>query len=154
MSNEVVQYQRPPAGDHLSDNVEGQAKRRHLELLQSKGEGALDPKAQFDPRAIGSGLAKIIAGKRITEAQLNAQLDKLNIPGPNDPMPEQAIIRDQAFRYVSELLQRFGQPEWSLRPRTFCILRMLGCVQEMSAFVAGKRTDFFLPYNERNLPDA
>ena len=140
--------------DYFSDNAEGREQRRHLELLQSKREGALDGKTQSDPRSMESGLAKIIAGKRMTEAQLNAQLDKLNIPGPYDPMPEQAIIRDQAFRYVSELLQRFGQFEWSLRPRTFCILRMLGCVKDMSTFVAEKRTDFFLPYNERNLPDA
>lgn len=154
MSKEVVQYQRPSVEDYFSDNAEGQAQRRQLELLQSNREGAFDRKTQCVPRKMESGLAKIIAGKWITEAQLNAQLDKLNIPGPNDPMPEQAIIRDQAFRYISELLQRFGQPEWSLRPRTFCILRMLGCVKAMSTFVAEKRTDFFLPYNHRNLPNA
>src|SRR5215469_3399780 len=154
MSKEVEQYQSPSAEDYFSDDGEGRAQRRRVELLQSSREGALDRKTQCDTRPGEAGLAKIIAGKWITEAQLNTQLDNLNIPGPDDPMPEQAIIRDQAFRYISELLQKFGQFEWSLRPRTFCILRMLGCVKAMSAFVAEKRTDFFLPYNERNLPNA
>ena len=153
MSKEVVRYQSPSVEDYFSDNDEGRAQRRHLELLQSSREGALDRQTQCDLGPMEAGLAKIIAEKWITEAQLNAQLDKLNIPGPNDPMPERAIIRDQAFRRISELLQRFGQSEWSLRPRTFCILRMIGCVKAMSTFVSEKRTDFFLPYNERNLPN-
>ncbi|OCK80990.1 kinase-like protein, partial [Lepidopterella palustris CBS 459.81] len=69
-------------------------------------------------------------------------------------MDTKAIIRDNVFPHISELLKRFGQVEWSLRPRTFCILRMLGCVDAMNAFIAEKRTDFFLPYNEKNLPHA
>lgn len=136
------------------NDAEGRAQKRHMELVQPHREGTIDRKAHGDSRPMESGLAKVIAGKLITEAQLNDKLDKLNIPGPNDPMPEQAIIRDHAFRYISELLQWFGKPQWSLRPRTFCILRMLGCINAMDAFVAEKRTDVFLPYNERNLPNA
>jgi serine/threonine protein kinase len=97
-------------------------------------------------------LAKKVAGK-LTETELNDYLEKLNIPGPNDPDADNAIIRDNDFTLVSELLEKFGKTEWSLRPRTFCILRMIGCVEAISDFVTEKRTDNFIPYNHATLPN-
>ncbi|KAH6644829.1 kinase-like domain-containing protein, partial [Boeremia exigua] len=58
------------------------------------------------------------------------------------------------FARVGELLQLFGQVDWALRPRTFCILRVLGCQELMDSFVALKMTDASLPYSAGNLPNA
>lgn len=91
--------------------------------------------------------------KKISEAELNVRLDQLNIPRPDDPINMSPVIRDSAFSLVSEFLRQFGQGEWVLRPRTFCILRVLGCPEAMETFIAMKRTDPFLPYDDRNLPD-
>jgi hypothetical protein len=62
------------------------------------------------------------------------------------------IIRDSEFARIGELFRLFGKGEWSLRPRTFTILRMLGCMEAMDTFVSEQRTDVYLPYTESNLP--
>lgn len=88
----------------------------------------------------------------LTKAELDSQLHKLGIPRPDDEQDMSPVLRDGIFQYVTELLRRFGQGDWALRPRTFCILHVLGCPQLMDTFVKNKATDAFLPYNDRNLP--
>jgi hypothetical protein len=92
--------------------------------------------------------------RRISQREFDAQLDRLNIPRPDDGLDMLPILRDGIFPFIGELLRQLGQGEWALRPRTFCILRILGCPDLMDSFVASKRTDAFLPYSDRNLPAA
>jgi Protein kinase domain len=136
----MVKYQAPFIEEYFSDDPGSQILRRYVENCQSNAKPTTE--------------SKMPARKWMPEVQLNAQLDKLNIPGPNDPLAGKAVIRDRIFTRISELLRESGHLDWSLRPRTFCILRMLGCIDAMAAFIAEKRTDIFLPYNHGNLPSA
>ncbi|KAK8096024.1 kinase-like protein [Apiospora kogelbergensis] len=55
---------------------------------------------------------------------------------------------------ISQILVEFGKRDWSLRPRTFAVLWILGIPEALDVFVAQDRTDHYLPYNQGNLPDA
>ncbi|KAI9884759.1 MAG: hypothetical protein M1823_003469, partial [Watsoniomyces obsoletus] len=61
---------------------------------------------------------------------------------------------DEKFQRISELLKLLGKNEWSLRPRTYAVLRMIRRVDVMSAFVVEGLYDISLPYSERTLPDS
>ncbi|KPM40415.1 hypothetical protein AK830_g6150 [Neonectria ditissima] len=75
------------------------------------------------------------------------------LPQPNDPLMNKKILLDAVFPAISQLLVDHGKFEWSLRPRTFALLWMLGVPDKMDTFVAEGRTDHYLPYSEGNLPD-
>ncbi|KAF2682217.1 kinase-like protein, partial [Lentithecium fluviatile CBS 122367] len=133
--------------------------RNQAEYLQRSGANLQTVRAQchqtgFAKRMPGVGRRIIQHVRKISEDEFNALLDKVNIPRPSDHSDMLPVLRDGVFTYISELLRQFGKGEWALRPRTFCILRILGCPEAMESFVNLKRTDAFLPYNDRNLPDA
>lgn len=88
----------------------------------------------------------------LTDNEFENAMDTL-IPPLNPALGGKQIIRDSMFTLISEKLQAYGKGEWSLRPRTFAILRMLGCPELMDLFIHEHRQDISLPYNERNLPD-
>ncbi|KAM5341588.1 hypothetical protein ACJ41O_014619 [Fusarium nematophilum] len=71
---------------------------------------------------------------------------------PNDA-PDKKILLDSVFVDISDALKAYGKYEWSLRPRTFSLLWILGIPEKMDVFVAEGRADHYLPYNEGNLPD-
>lgn len=154
MDDEKPKYEVPTAEDYYSDDTQG---RKEEDF--ARRERCLPPIVRAQRAAVAAiqapaavrSVARVVA--RITEAELNARLDKLGIPGPTDPVDMCPTIRDHEFSHISELLRQFGQGEWSLRPRTFCVLRGLGQIGLMDAFIALKRTDAFLPYDDRNLPD-
>ncbi len=75
------------------------------------------------------------------------------LPRPQDPHAEMRVLRDSVFVQIRDLLVQYGKGEWSLRPRTFAILRMLGCLDALDEFIKQKRTDSFLPYSDGNLPE-
>jgi hypothetical protein len=61
-------------------------------------------------------------------------------------------LEDHVFDRVSFLLTSVGKPAWSVRPRTYVLLRMIGRVDCMATFVLEGLLDIALPYTERNLP--
>ncbi len=61
---------------------------------------------------------------------------------------------DEKFQRISELLKLLGKDDWSLRPRTYAVLRMIRRVDVMGAFVVEGLYDISLPYSERTLPDS
>ena len=157
MPKDSPKCEPPSAEDYFSDNTQSRKESDHVGQT-----GATLGIVRAQRRPSGSQKRKPSIGQRIlqaavreiSEAELNAQLDKFNIPQPNDPMGMHPVIRDDVFPHISELLRQFGRGEWALRPRTFCILRVLGCTEVLDSFIAMKRTDAFLPYDDRNLPDA
>jgi hypothetical protein len=157
MSDTSPRYEAASAEDYFSDNTQG---RNQIDFLRRSGADlevakarCTRPKLAKRTSSFGQRLVQH-AMKKLSESEFNARLDKINIPRPSDPLDMLPVLRDGVFSYISELLRQFGQGEWALRPRTFCILKILGCPEAMDAFVKLKRTDAFLPYNDRNLPDA
>jgi hypothetical protein len=88
----------------------------------------------------------------LTDNEFNRAMDTL-IPLLNLALGAKQIIRDSMFTPIAEKLQAYGKGEWSLRPRTFAILRMLGCPELMDMFIREHRQDISLPYTARSLPD-
>jgi hypothetical protein len=92
---------------------------------------------------------------RIPLEELNQALNRIIPPSiTQDGLAEQGPFRDADIGRISELLLHSGKPEWSRRPRTFALLRMIQCTEAIEGFIAEKLSDFYLPYTERNLPDA
>ncbi|KAH0542810.1 hypothetical protein FGG08_002858 [Glutinoglossum americanum] len=76
------------------------------------------------------------------------------------PIPAQAgelsalrPLKAYQFLEVTRLLEIYGKYGWSLRPRTYSILRMAKRTDGMDAFIAEGLYDISLPYSERTLPD-
>ena len=68
--------------------------------------------------------------------------------------PAVPSFRDADFLKFENLLQLRGKFEWSRRPRTFAILKMIGCTEALESFIAEQKSDFYLPYTDYNLPSA
>ncbi|KAH7069363.1 hypothetical protein FB567DRAFT_246343 [Paraphoma chrysanthemicola] len=155
MADHTQPYEAPSAEDYFSDNTQGRGQSQYVRETGASTGIVKARKRPKPPKRCGSfskGLLQF--ARRINQREFDAQLDRLNIPRPDDNLDMPPILRDGIFPFIGELLRQLGQGEWALRPRTFCILRILGCPDLMDAFVASKRTDAFLPYSDRNLPAA
>lgn len=91
----------------------------------------------------------------ISLSDLNQALNPI-IPSsvPKEGPPPRDPFRDAEFVRISDLLKLHGKIEWSRRPRTFALLRMISSIDAIEAFIAENLTDLSLPYTERNLPKA
>lgn len=68
--------------------------------------------------------------------------------------PAAIHFRDSVYDRISDLLLAIGKKKWAYLPRTYVVLWQTNLEHLMDAFVQEKRTDFYLPYTEDNLPDA
>lgn len=89
--------------------------------------------------------------KFISDSELNQGLNKW-LPRPNDPCAARTVLRDSVFQPISELLVMYGKGEWSLRPRMFSVLRILGCTNLLDSFAQEGLMDSALPFNDSTLP--
>lgn len=90
--------------------------------------------------------------KVVGDDRFEASLDRF-LPRPSDDgNPIQKRLRDAQFRQLAEFCHRAGRPQWGLRPRTYAVLRMIGCPEIIETFISERLTDIFLPYSEDNLP--
>ncbi|KAK4503337.1 hypothetical protein PRZ48_004252 [Zasmidium cellare] len=71
-----------------------------------------------------------------------------------DKDPAAIHLRDSVYDRISTLLLGIGKKKWAYLPRTFVVLYQTGLEDFMDVFVKEGRTDFYLPYDESNLPDA
>ncbi|KAJ8110231.1 hypothetical protein OPT61_g6867 [Boeremia exigua] len=149
MNDSEQAYEAPYIEDYFSDNTQGRDEYRYAResVHTSQSKRGRRGARKHD------GLGRLFQmAQNLTKADLDVHLKRLGLPDDEpDMMP---VVRDGMFSRVGELLQLFGQVEWALRPRTFCILRVLGCQELMDSFVALKTTDASLPYSAKNLPNA
>jgi serine/threonine protein kinase len=61
---------------------------------------------------------------------------------------------EKDVQHISKLLEHLGKKEWSLRPRTYIVLRHINCTEIMPIFVSLGLFDIALPYNHTTLPEA
>ncbi|KAI9773521.1 MAG: hypothetical protein M1839_002057 [Geoglossum umbratile] len=72
---------------------------------------------------------------------------------PSEPLTV-APFKDSQFPEITRLLEISGKREWSLRPRTYSVLRIIKRLDAMNSFVAEGLYDISLPYSEKTLPSA
>ncbi|RTE68826.1 hypothetical protein BHE90_016797 [Fusarium euwallaceae] len=80
-------------------------------------------------------------------AELIPTLDPGLNPGSRKP------FSDSIYPRVSRLLELKNKETWSLRPRTYTVLRLINRLDAMNSFVSEGLYDISLPYSERMLPD-
>ena len=61
-------------------------------------------------------------------------------------------LPDKVFDQISSLLHQANRKEWSSRPRTYAVLRMINALDLMDDFVQSDCLDIALPYSKENLP--
>jgi hypothetical protein len=76
----------------------------------------------------------------------------LLIPPSKGQQPQLTPFNDSLFDQIHTLLELFGKPEWSIRPRTYTVLLMIGRLDVMDAFVNAGLLDIQFPYPEARLP--
>jgi Protein kinase domain len=81
----------------------------------------------------------------------------LNNIAPPPALDSQQVpkrLRDAEFVQVAKWCALYGKEEWSLRPRTFIVLHMIGCHEAVEEFARQGYNDLALPYTAANLPKA
>jgi hypothetical protein len=63
-----------------------------------------------------------------------------------------AELSDKSFDDISNLLLQAGREEWSFRPRTYAVLRMINMVKLLDVFISDDLWDIALPFAYNNLP--
>lgn len=97
----------------------------------------------------------------VTNEDIEAQIQRICIPSlPRAPGKniDQISLRDitnlqTLLACLDDKAGREVSLHWSSTPRTYGILRSIGGVEYMDEFRAKSFNDFYLPYNERTLPD-
>lgn len=91
----------------------------------------------------------------LSDEDIEAHLQMLCTPPQNNDRISHRNI--QSLQTLLALLDSKAQREvavhWSFTPRTYGILRSIGGLEFMDEFRAKSFNDFYLPYNERTLPD-
>jgi hypothetical protein len=59
---------------------------------------------------------------------------------------------DSDFDMISRLLGQVGKPQWSYRPRTYAVLRMIDRIDLFDTFILEGLKDIALPYTDSRLP--
>lgn len=60
-------------------------------------------------------------------------------------------LKDSDFERISNLLSQLGNPEWSERPRTYAILKVIGSVKFMKSFIDANLLDIAIPYDDKRI---
>lgn len=94
----------------------------------------------------------------IPREDLEKALMRLCAPPPiNSKSGSRPSINDEAFHRIGGLLRdlevHLGEREWTSRPRTYTVLRNIGCANLMPAFIALGLNDYSFPYSIEKLPE-
>lgn len=95
-----------------------------------------------------------LKGTYISTEDFLQGLDKILPRPPAEMPPPPKRYRDAEFDKVARFCKMYNHDAWGLRPRTFVILYMIGCIEALDGFVAQSLSDFALPYTKENLPGA
>lgn len=63
-------------------------------------------------------------------------------------------LADSDFDRISQLLTQVGKPQWSCRPRTYAVLRMIDRIDLFNTFILEGLKDIALPYTDTRLPNS
>ena len=61
---------------------------------------------------------------------------------------------DSDFDKIGRLLTQVGKPQWSNRPRTYAVLRMIDQIDLFDAFILEGLKDIAFPYTNDRLPNS
>ena len=88
--------------------------------------------------------------RNLTASELEQAMQTIFPFGNGENEPEE--FSDTSFDAIANLLRQAGREEWSLRPRTYAVLRMINIVQLLDEFIKAEFWDIELPYSYSTLP--
>ena len=68
------------------------------------------------------------------------------------PEAKQSQFADSDISMISRLLTQVGKPQWSYRPRTYAVLRIIDRIDLFDAFILEGLKDIAFPYTNSRLP--
>jgi hypothetical protein len=68
------------------------------------------------------------------------------------PEAKQSQFADSDFNMMSRLLTQVGKPQWSYRPRTYAVLRIIDRIDLFDTFILEGLKDIAFPYTDSRLP--
>ncbi|KAH0536018.1 hypothetical protein FGG08_007085 [Glutinoglossum americanum] len=139
---------------HRRERAEEQAEEQAEEV----GITMIDNEAEQDKKERTDTAAKLTGRQRDENASDEFEVmeeiaDLFPPPIQDGKLVARKRLKDSAFPRITRFLELTGKPEWSLRPRTYSVLRMINRVDVMSSFVSEGLYDISLPYSEKTLPD-
>lgn len=116
------------------------------------------PFLRFLPRLcdMAPGLRSLLqAGSTHGQQEIDAEslLAELCTPPRSSSSGKTSRISSEKFVEIAALLEGIGGLAWSIRPRTYTVLRNIARLDLLDHFASQGLTDFDLPYSERTLPD-
>jgi hypothetical protein len=108
MADDTQPYEAPSAEDYFSDNTQGRGQSQYVRETGASTGIVKARKRPRGPKRCGSsqtwnGLMQF--ARRISQREFDAQLDRLNIPRPDDRFDMPPILRDRIFPFIGELLR-------------------------------------------------
>lgn len=85
----------------------------------------------------------------LSHAQLELEMQKIL---PVKSGGQDVHLSDADFDRITEILCQANREEWSFRPRTYALLRMINAIDLLDDFVQLNCWDIALPYTKDNLP--
>ena len=85
----------------------------------------------------------------LSHAQLEFEFQKI-VPVASGNQDKK--LSDADFDHIAEILLQANRKEWSYRPRTYALLKMINAIDLMDDFVKDDCLDIALPYVRGNLP--
>ena len=85
----------------------------------------------------------------LSHAQLELEIQKIM---PVASGSHEKKLSDADFDHIAEILLQANREEWSYRPRTYMLLKMIDAVDLMDDFVKDDCLDIALPYVRGNVP--
>lgn len=142
-----------PVPTKLSDN---HANNKTDEPLSPENIGMIDTTGQdgISPPKVHSSKVKESAANPPNQSDLPHVQSELEMGKilPLKDGDQEVHLLDTDFDRISSLLCQANREEWSFRPRTYAVLRMINAVDLMDDFVQLNCLDIALPYSGSNLP--
>ena len=87
----------------------------------------------------------------LSQAQLELEMQKILPVKSGD---QDVNLSDADFDQITSILGQAKREEWSFRPRTYAVLRMIDAIDLLDDFVRLNCWDIALPYTKENLPQS
>lgn len=65
---------------------------------------------------------------------------------------QRAVYTDKELAHIASLLRESDRASWSQVPRIYVVLRLIGQLRHLDAFIDQGLNDFWLPFNVSQLP--
>jgi len=145
-------YPKSSTGKQIPGYTIDTAKRNagptKADVIDTKKQGHKSLPSAKASRSKGT-TGKLTSHSILTHSQLELEIQKIM---PVDSGDQDVQLSDADFDRIAAILLQANREEWSFRPRTYALLRMINATALLDDFVKKNCLDIALPYTRGNLP--